>query len=137
MHNCRIGGKQSGQHITFQQDQHKYHASNDQTDTNTGKHRFFCTFFISSSHILGNEGRHRLHQGAWDQHGKVDNLTGYTVARGRLQSQAVDKCTQGQERHLGQELLHGQWKSNLEKPSALGIEMKILFFDLERKILLY
>ena len=67
---------------------------------------------IACTDILGNEGRHGLHQGAGDQHCKVDNFTGDTIAGGGFQAEAVDKGAEGEERKLGQKFLQGERKSD-------------------------
>ena len=60
------------------------------------------------------------------EHGEIDDLAGYTVAGGRLQSQAVDKRTQGQEGKLGQKLLQRERQPDGKKLLALGVEPEIL-----------
>ena len=63
-------------------------------------------------HILGNEGCHGLHQGAGDQHCKVDDFAGDTIAGGSFQTEAVDKGAEGEKRNLGQKFLQGEGKSD-------------------------
>ena len=57
---------------------------------------FFGPFQIACTDILGNEGRHGLHQGAGDQHCKVDDFAGDTIAGGSFQAEAVDKGAEGE-----------------------------------------
>ena len=81
LNNDSISCKDSCQKISFKHYKDKYDTSDHEANTNSGIHCFLRPLLISGSHILRNKGCHRLHQGAWYQHGKIYNLTGYTITR--------------------------------------------------------
>lgn len=80
------------------------------------------TFMIACSYILRYKRCHRLHQGAWDEHGKVYNLAGNAITRRSFQSQSVYKGAQSQERKLCQAFLKRQGKSDSKEFFALWIK---------------
>lgn len=112
MDNGSVCGKERCEQVTLKPDEGKDKAAEDQTNADSGEHGFFGPFQIACTDILGNEGRHGLHQGAGDQHCKVDNFTGDTIAGGGFQAEAVDKGAEGEERNLGQKFLQGEGKSD-------------------------
>ena len=112
MDNASVCGKESCEQVTLEPDESKNEAAKDQTNADSGEHGLFCPFQIACTDILGNEGRHGLHQGAGDQHCKVDNFAGDTIAGGGFQAEAVDKGAEGEERNLRQKFLQGERKSD-------------------------
>lgn len=92
---------------------------------------------IAGTHILRNERSHGLHQRAWDQHGKVHDLTGDPVTGGSFESQTVHKGTQSQKRKLRQALLQSQRKTDGKELSTLIVQTEIRPADLKWQFLLY
>lgn len=92
---------------------------------------------IAGPHVLRNERRHGLHQRAWDQHGKVHDLTGNPVTGGSFESQAVYKGTQSQKRKLRQALLQSQGKTDFKEFPTLIVQTEIRPADLKGQFLLY
>ena len=121
LNDCRIGGEKTRQHIALQHDQSENHAVKAEPHTDPGEHGLFSALRIARPHILRHEGRHRLHEGAGDQHGKVDDLAGYAVAGGSLQPQTIHKRAQRQEGQLRQTFLQGQGQADRKEFAALGI----------------
>ena len=91
---------------------------------------------IAGTHILRNERSHGLHQRAWDQHGKVHDLTGDPVTGGSFESQTVHKGTQSQKRKLRQALLQSQRKTDGKELSTLIVQTEIRPADLKWQFLL-
>ena len=87
----------------------------------------FARFFLTRSYVLGYKGCHRLHQGAWYQHGEVNNFASNPVAGRSLQSQTIYECAERKEGNLCQTFLQCKRKSDLKKSFALCIQPEILF----------
>ena len=72
----------------------------------------FGPFQIACTDDSGKRRTPWTASGSWDQHCKVDNFTGDTIAGGGFQAEAVDKGAEGEERNLGQKFLQGERKSD-------------------------
>ena len=119
--NLCVGRENTGQQVTLPQNECKYTAAECKTDSDTGQHCLTGTLWITCAYILCDKGSHGLHQGTWDQHGKVDDLAGNAIPGGGSQSQTVDKGTECQKGNLGQAFLQCQWQTDAQELAALCI----------------
>ena len=108
----RISGKDISHQISSEKCKDADKDTDHAADPYAGKQSFPGPLLFSRPYILGDKGRHSLHQGAGQQHNKADNLISHSISGRCFQSKTVDKCAEGQERKLCQDLL----KSNGSPP---------------------
>ena len=82
LHDLCVGREDTGQQIALEQDEHEHNAPEGQADANPRQHGLFGPRLLARAHVLGDEGGHGLHQGAGDEHGKIDNFAGDAVTGG-------------------------------------------------------
>ena len=132
-HDGGVGGENSGEQITPEPDKGEYRRADDDAEGHAGEHRFSGPVFLSGAHVLGDEGRHGLRQGAGNQHGEIDNLAGHAVSGGRREAERVDKCADGDEGQLRHEFLKRQRRSDAQEYRTLFTEPEIFRVDPEGK----
>lgn len=132
-----IRGEEPCKQVPLGHDQSKHHTAKGKAHTDSRIHGLLCPFGVSCSHILGNKGSHGLHKRTGDQHGEVYDFAGDPVAGGGIQSQPVDKSTQGQEGNLCQALLQGQREPHPQELPALRIKAEVLFPDGKGQVLFH
>ena len=97
LNNSCIGREESGQHISLKKYKSEDETSHNQTDTDSGEHRFLCTLCFSGTDILRDERSHGLHECARYQHCKVYDFAGNAVTRRSLQSEPIYKSAECEE----------------------------------------